>query len=189
MKQQRPPDLKALFAKPDLTLADTRGDNIPSYSAICACGEEDGAANYAWHHNRSGDDDTPVLIEFRATFQDTAIDGRDFLYTAFQFGRPELAKDVLSRLFGPQVIRYAKRAWSKKDSEYKIAMCDLAIFDPEIIAAHHANRSVIAGRYGTLFRSAFTVRMPIEPAAIARVWTPETEPIRAMAQISLDNIR
>ncbi len=189
MGQQRPPDPEALFAKPDLTTEETRGDHIPREPAICACGEEDGAAHYAWRHNRSADDDTPVMIEFRAPVEDVAVDGRDFLYTAFQLEKPERARDVLAGLFGSRVLRYAERAWASKEGQHDIAMCDLAILDPDVIAAHHANRTVIGGRYRTVFRNAFTVRMPVEPPAIVRVWAPTEEPPRAVPRVSLDDVR
>lgn len=189
MFQQWPSDPAALFAKPDLTTHDTRGDDVPKVPAICACGDEDGAAHYAWRHNRSGDNDTPVIIAFTAPIDRVDIDGKDFLYTAIQFGRPERARAVLSALFGPRILRYADPAWARKDPSYAIAMCDLAIIDPEIIRAHHANRSVIAGRHGTVFRSAFTVRMPVDATAILRVWTPRTEPVPAVADVSLADVR
>jgi hypothetical protein len=185
----RPQDPAALFAKPNLTTEETRGKHSPEVPAICACGEEDGASHYAWRHNRSEEDDTPVMIEFKAPIEHVAVDGRDFLYTAFQLGNPDRARDVLTKLFGAKVLRYAERAWAKKDGQHDIAMCDLAIFDPDVIATHHANLIVIAGRYRTVFRNAFTVRMPVEPSAIARVWISKEEPSRAIPQVSLNDVR
>ena len=140
-------------------------------------------------HNRGGDDDTPIMVEFRAPIEHVAVDGRDFLYTAFQLGKPERARNVLRGLFGTKVLRYAERAWANKDDQHDIAMCDLAILDPDVIAAHHANRIVIGGRYRTVFRNAFTVRMPVEPSAIVRVWAPTEEPPRWVPQVSLDDVR
>lgn len=189
MFQQWPSDPAALFAKPDLTTHDTRGESVPKLPAICACGDEDGAAHYAWRHNRSGDNDTPVIIAFTAPIECVDVDGKDFLYTAIQFGQPERARGVLTELFGPGILRYADPAWAKGDPSYAIAMCDLATIDPEIIRAHHANRSVIAGRYGTVFRSAFTVRLPVDATAIVRVWVPKSEPAPAVPDVSLDNVR
>lgn len=189
MYQKRSSDPEALFTRPDLTTKETRGDHIPEDLAICACGEEDGAAHYAWRHNRHGNDDTPIMVEFRAPIEHVAVDGRDFLYTAFQLGKPERARDVLSGLFGTKVLRYAERAWANKEGQHDIAMCDLAILDPDVIVAHHANRTVIGGRYHTIFRNAFTVRMPIQPSAIVRVWVPTEESPRLVPQVSLDNIR
>jgi hypothetical protein len=45
-------------------------------------------------------------------------------------------------------------------------MCNLVCFDPGVVAEHHANRRVIAGRYGTLFTSAFFVQGPVDAASI-----------------------
>lgn len=180
---------EALFAKPDLTTEDTRGKHLPVEPAICACGDEEGAAHYAWRHNRHGEDDTPVMVSFEAPMDDVAVDGRDFLYVAFQLGVPDRARDVLTRVFGPRVLRYAERAWERKDGQYDIAMCDLATLDPEVIAAHHANRTVVAGRHRTVFRSAFTVRMPVEPGRILHVWSPQVAPRPTIPEVNLDDVR
>jgi hypothetical protein len=188
MLQTRPLNLAVLFTKPDLSPDDTRGDHLAELPAICACGEEEGAAYYAWWHNRSGEDDTPVLIEFSAPVEEVAIDGRDFLCTVFQLGKPELSREILLQLFGARILHYAEPAWSRKDNQYDIAMCDLAALDPEIITAHHANRCVIGGRHRTVFRSAFTVRLPITSANIRRVWSPKTEPPPAVPQILLTSL-
>ena len=48
-----------------LSTKDTRSSK--SYPVVCAYGEMEGAAYYAFRHNRSGQDDTPVLIEFETT--------------------------------------------------------------------------------------------------------------------------
>lgn len=187
--QQWPSDPAALFAKPDLNTDDTRGDDVPALPAVCACGEEDGAAHYAWRHNRSGADDTPVIIQFKAPTELVGVDGKDFLYTAFQLGQPDRARPVLTELFGSRILRYAEPAWARRETSYVIAMCDLATIDPDVVASHHANAKVIAGRYGTLFRNAFTVRLPIAPDAIIRVEVPTFEPRRAVPQLSLDDVR
>ena len=95
----------------------------------------------------------------------------------------------LAELFGKSVLKYAERAWSTKGGNHDIAMCDLAIHDPDVIAAHHANRVVIKKRDRTVFRNAFTVRMPVEPCAIVRVWSPLEEPLRVTPDVTLDDIR
>ena len=130
-----------------------------------------------------------MMAAFEAPLEDVAVDGRDFPYAAFQIGQADRARDVLRRLFGPRVLRYAERAWDRKEGQHDIAMCDLAIIDPEVVAAHHANRTVVGGRYGTVFRSAFTVRMPIEPGRIVRVWSPEVAPRPAVPEVTLDAVR
>lgn len=137
--------------------------------AVCACGEPEGAKYYALKHNLYRDETLPLLIKFRAQVTGVAIDGRDFLYTSFQFGEPVKARLVLPRLFGPKVLYYAERAWASDDQGYRVAICDLATHDCELILAHHQNRTVIHGRHNTLFQSAFQVRLPISAAQIDEV--------------------
>jgi hypothetical protein len=78
--------------------------------------------------------------------------GTDFLYTVFQMGEPDRARTVLENSFGKAILRYAEKAWVSDDQRYRIALCDLAIYDPEVVQAHHTATPIIAGRYGTLFR-------------------------------------
>jgi hypothetical protein len=171
-----PGDVHALFSSPGVSLSDTRPESRPALPAICACGEIMGAAYYAFSHNRSAKDDTPVIIEFEAPADTVAVDGRDFLYTVFQMGKPERARPVLERAFGAAVLRYAERAWDTDDQQARIALCDLACYDASVVAAHHANTLALGGRHNTVFRNAFIVRLPVEGAAIVRVWSPSDEP-------------
>lgn len=166
---QHPGEVDALFEQEDLDTKVTRPDGVMHPKVVCACGEIDGASYYACSHNRSADDDAPIIVEFDVPLGDVAIDGRDFLYTAFQFARPEAAREALLAAFGPRVLRYADKAWSADDQGKRIALCDLAIHDPAVIEAHHSNRTVIAGRYGTVFRNAFTVVCPVAPERIRSV--------------------
>ena len=46
---------------------------------MCACGDEEGTAFYAWIHNKTDEDNTPVIVEFEADIATVAVDGRDFL--------------------------------------------------------------------------------------------------------------
>ena len=154
----------------DLSTVDTQEAHWRS--AVCACGTVEGATYYAWHHNRHGPDDTPILIEFEAHLDQVRIDGRDFLYTAFQMGDPEKARSVLEKVYGPKILRYADQAWASHDQDKRIALCHLATLDTDVALAHYANRTVIKGRYGTTFENAFTVAYPVHPKAIVRVWTP-----------------
>lgn len=174
MVHEHPGDLGALHVKPDLTVTDTH-PGTREVSAACACGDKAGALYYAHSHNRTAKNDTPIIIEFLAEPSNSAIDGKDFLYTAFQLGDPERARLFLERCFGSAILKYADRAWSSEDQSYRIAQCDLAIHDPDVVQAHHANPLVLAGRHRTVFRSAFTIALPVGPAAIIDVSTP-TEP-------------
>ena len=102
--------------------------------------------------------------------EEAYLDGRDFLYTVFQMGNPERARPIVERLFGSAILRYADRAWATKRGDHqRIAICDLAVQDDDVIHAHAKNTMVIGGRYDTQFCSAFMVRMPIPSERIVSV--------------------
>ena len=159
-----------LGRKADLSTSDTRRESA-TRPALCACGTVEGAAYYAWHHNRTSYNDTPVLVEFDAPLDDIAVDGRDFLYPAFQCDESERAMSAVDSLFGKKALAYAETAWASNDQCYRVALCDLATMDPQVVLAHYANCNVIGGRYGTVFENAFTVALPVLPGAIIRVWS------------------
>lgn len=186
-EHQHPGDLDALHRKPDLSLDDTR-PKTGAVAAVCACGDELGASYYACSHNLTSNNDTPILIEFEAAKSASAVDGKDFLYTAFQFGGAERALPVLERSFGKAVLRYAEKAWLSEEQSFRVAQCDLAIHDPDVIEAHYANDVVLAGRYGTIFRSAFTVALPVRPESITRVWSPSHAPTLPKPVVTLTDI-
>ena len=188
MVHDHPGEIEELLLKEDLSVADTRRSYDDADPAVCACGEHDGAAYYAWKHNRSNAHDSPIMIEFEAPETSVAVDGKDFLYPAFQRGDPIRARSILRRAFGDAILRYADRAWGNEDGKYRIAMCDLATHDPGVISAHHANRLVLAGRYGTTFRNAFVVRLPVGPEALIRVWTPSRMPDLPCPEIGLGDL-
>jgi hypothetical protein len=187
---RRPGPLDDLLVKPDLSLEDTRprGAGVVWQPAIYACGEELGAAYYSWRHNRSEANDTPIIVAFDVEFADVAVDGKDFLNTVFQFGDPARTRPGLERIFGPKVLRYADAAFASADQERRGALCDLATHDPEVIAAHHANTLVIAGRYKTMFRSAFTIAIPVAPERIVAVWSPDAPPSWPEPDIRLNDV-
>jgi hypothetical protein len=83
---QKPEEATHLFQKRDLSIQNTRGSHDAAALAVCACGDEASAAIYAWKRNKTRDHNTPILIEFDVEPESVAIDGRDFLYTAFQLG-------------------------------------------------------------------------------------------------------
>lgn len=170
-------DIEALIAKADLSLDHTRGTRS-SFGVICACGDLEGAAYYACTHNRSAERDTPLVIEFEAPLPDVSVDGRDFLYTAFQFWDRNTTSALseqmrcLKMLFGDPVLRYFSRAVDTKDQEQRIALCDLAVQDEQVILAHVLNHRTLRGRYNTTFASAFFVRTPIPSSRISKVVSP-----------------
>ena len=158
-----------MLEKHDLSLNDTRGPYETLPVAICACGEPSGAEFYAWHANRKAEGDTPIMIEIEADVGNVAVDGRDFLYTAFQLGSLQRTGQTLEKLFGPAVLNYAHRAWKTDDTSKRIALCDLAIHDHRVVTDHYSNRLVIGGRYTTVFRNAFKIRLPIAATNIVKV--------------------
>lgn len=177
--------IEDLLDKPDLSTDDTQpsrwvgtptgGQRVltGAFPVVCACGDELGATYYAIRHNRSDDKISPVLITFEADLSGLHIDGRDFLYNfVFQMGHSEGQRRCALEMFGPALARYLDRAWQRNDTQYRIALCDLAVQDPDVIEKHHANTVVIGGRYGTIFRSAFFVRLPIGPESILAVAPP-----------------
>jgi hypothetical protein len=117
---------------------------------------------YACRKNVTAVNKTSLLITFEADISDTIVDGRDFLYTAFQLGNSERTRATVERLYGSAIVRYADRAWATDPhDDQRISICDLAVQDDEVIRAHARNATVIGGRYNTEFCSAFMVRMPI----------------------------
>jgi hypothetical protein len=188
MEYWHPGPIEVLFTKPGLSLDDTRPKDAVGLPAVCGCGDDDGAAYYAWRHNRGAKDNTPVMVEFEAERSCVAVDGKDCLYTVFQMGDPERARDFLRKAFGPRVLRYAEKAWLLDETLARVALCDLAIHDPAIVEAHHANEVVIGGRYNTIFRSAFTIALPIKAAQIIRAWLPDEEPILPVPEVTLRDL-
>lgn len=182
------PRLDELWRLPVVTLAATRpvGQTPPW---VCACADEAGAAYYACQHNRSTKNNTPLLITFDADALDVIVDGRDFLYTLFQMGDRKRASPVAERLFGSAILRYLDRAYSSEDQELRVAICDLAVQDDAVVKAHAANEAVVEGRYGTRFRNAFMVRLPVPSERIVDVRVIEIDVCLPDAEISLNSIR
>lgn len=168
MMFSHPGSIDDLFSKDALSTEDTRVRHDEE-QAICACGELFGAAYYALKHNRTKERNTPIILEFEANENSVAVDGRDFLYKAFQDGDPIRARLVLQTAFGEAVLRYADLAWKQISQETRIALCDLAVHDPAVIRAHHDNVLVLGGRHGTIFRNAFLVKAPIPADALISV--------------------
>ena len=150
---------------------DAGPDEVESL-AVCACADFDSAAYYACKHNRSGVNDTPLVVEFAADSMKVAVDGRDFLYTVFQFGNGALARDIVEQAFGSRALLYLDEAWRTTDQPRRIELCRKARHDPEVVRAHCANRLVLGGRYSTRFRSAFLVKAPVAPALVTGIHRP-----------------
>lgn len=178
-----------LIEKTDVTIEDTRpnGMGVP---AVCACGTYEGAAYYAWTHNKNKEDNTPIIIEFEGDSANVAIDGKDFLYAVLQGGDPAKASEIVRTVFGDVGLRYARIAWASANQSSRIAIGDLMIHDHQIVLAHYENVLTIAGRHNTRFQNAFTIGMPITPLEIIDVYIPSTpSPLSAPDVILSDLIR
>jgi len=167
--------LESLYKKVDLSTDDIFADaELPG---VGACGGIMGATYYGASHNRTGENDQPIVIAFDVALDIVYVDSRDFLCTVFQMWDRETTDlrgqqaATLRDLYGQRIGRYFNQACATDDQQRRIAMCNLASFDSEVVLAHHANRKVIAGRHGTLFTSAFIVQAPIEPESIRDVQT------------------
>ncbi|MES1974268.1 MAG: hypothetical protein V4472_17560 [Pseudomonadota bacterium] len=156
--------------------------------SVCACADAASAGHYAFNHNRSGDRDTPILIEFEVDGGDVAVDGRDMLYTLFQRGDPDHAPAAVKSVYGPAAGRHLEAAWRTDDQLERVAICDRAVLDPAVVAHHHRNRTVVAGRHGTVFSSAFQVRLPVAPSAIRNVHAPDAPPASPPPEIWFERL-
>jgi hypothetical protein len=175
--RQRISDLncKALLQEEDVAFAmEATGE------AVSACGDIYSASFYAFRGSQGDlDRDYPLIIELSVPLDSITVDNKDFLCTSFQNTRkdsPELVnfrRNALARLFGPKILWYYDSAMESEDQGFRISLCRLAAVDSEVVLAHHKNRLVIGGRHGTLFRSAFFVRLPVPPDAISKIYRPE----------------
>jgi hypothetical protein len=115
------------------------------------------------------------------------VDGRDFLYNfAFQEVGNSAKVRLLREVFGKAIERYLVQAWASDDMDYRIAMCDLAIQDNDVIEAHAKNTCVIGGRHNTVFCSAFIVKLPVNSRDILGFPSPVSVPA---PQLSIDQFR
>lgn len=168
-----------LFQQPCLTTNDFFQET--PFRGVCACGDSLGAEFYAGRHNFSQHKNNyPIVIEFEVPLDRIYVDCRDFLCSAFQFwdrysarGRTR-QKRWLTELFGKGILRYFDSAFQNTDQTHRIAMGNLAAFDERVVEAHYSNQKVIAGRYRTVFKSAFFVQGPVPPERIRRFYTFQT---------------
>ena len=135
------------------------------------------------------ENNSPILISFKADLRDVIIDGRDFLYTLFQLGDPQRARPIAERIYGSAIVKYLDRAWSTDSQDQRIVMCDLATQDDAVIKADAKNRIVIAGRHYTRFRTAFMVKLPVPANRIISVGQLDPGETAPQAEITLDMIR
>lgn len=136
--------------------------------------DKTGAIYYATKHNKTKEKQVPLLISINVDINDVAIDGNDFLYTAFpKFNVYDKKKavnqiDILKSIYGEKIVNYIEKIIKHPKSD-RNAVCDLIICDNDIIDSHYNNEIVIGGRYSTLFKSAFFVKTPILPSNVCSV--------------------
>lgn len=135
-----------------------------------ACASYEDAARYALRN-----EGLPAVIAIELPFEEVAIDGKDLLYTVFQLWDrsqkhhlPQV-REILNTVFGTATVKWFDLAASESAQAARIGLCDLAVHDLSAIQAHHANEIPLAGRYNTLFRSAFDLPTKVDAAAILSV--------------------
>lgn len=182
--------IDVLFQQPCLTTNDFFQEK--PFRGVCACGDPLGAEFYAGHHNFSQHKNNyPIVIEFEIPLDRVYVDSRDFLCAAFQFWdrysarRRTRQKRWLKEVFGKGIMRYFDRVCQNPDQTHRMAMCNLAAFDERVVEAHYVNQKVIAGRYGTVFKSVFFVQGPVPPERIRRLYTFQTYAL-PLPDLSLD---
>jgi hypothetical protein len=198
-------ELKRLFEKENLDRDETQPNSIwveneksghreyiEGNVGICFA-DRIGANYYAFKHNMNQENKIPVVITVEVDIKDVAIDGRDFLYTVFGFldreniEKTKRQKATLSKLYGDKIGLYVDKVINNPESD-KFAVCDLAIIDDDIITSHLANKILIKGRHRTIFKSAFYVKVPIQPSSIKKIQINKPYDENSEEFISLDEI-
>jgi hypothetical protein len=115
------------------------------------------------------------------------VDGRDFLYTlAHALDRPVVIEAIRS-IYGLACLNLMAQAQGRDVNE-AFARVDLACQDGEVVRHHLANQHVIAGRYGTLFRSSVMLRPSEAAPRMLRIWTPTRPQPRPPANYVLEDL-
>jgi len=178
MHHRRFADPLVQLQRTNLSIADTRFDG--GQPATFACGDENGGAHYAWREDTGEGTRVPIMVEFEADPADVVVDGRDGLYTLIHLaGHPEV-RFMLAMAWGEAVLPYLDAAAATELNnpgfEQRLAICDLACTDPDVVAAHHTNQKPILGRCETRYKSAFMLPAVVPPSSVNRVWVPERPP-------------
>lgn len=154
------------------------------------CGDFGGAAHYACR-----DGGTSLVVELRVNIERLVVDCRDFLCTVIQGGTdgPHQTLQVRSRelvsLFGDAIEPYFWAATRTTEQSERIGLCNAAAHDPAVVHGHLKNTRVIGGRYGTRFRSAFALRLPVDQAAVVRIHDANLSERVEDVEVSIDAFR
>jgi hypothetical protein len=96
---------------------------------------------------------------------------------------------TLESLYGASVLPYFWAATATRDQAEKIALCNAAAHDLEVVRGHLRNALVVRGRYGVTFRSAFAVRLPIAPSDIVTLHAERVDTHIESPALTLDDLR
>jgi len=191
------PYIEQLFNRHNLSIKDTR-EGYEEFPTV-AFADELGAYYYALRHNYRKDY-VPLVIRAKIDInkKDVHVDGRDFLYTVFgmwdkrnlvkTYGKDkayQIVSSTLKTIYGEKILRYFNKAAQTDDYNYRIALCDLAINDLDVVLAHANNKIVIRGRWHVVFKSAFFVETPITPDEILEVFQPDPSKFEFIPDIDL----
>ena len=177
------------------TIRERLNHELPKRTLVNACGDRYGGAYYALTHNRSASKTVSILIEFQTPLEMLCVDGKDFLYTAFQLWDQrgavsiEKVRTTIAALYGTKILSYFGEAASHRDTIARIGICDLACHDLEVIRSHSENGILIKGRHKTRFCSAFQMQLPVPPESIIRIECNPTIPPNPVMSVSLDDVR
>ena len=88
-------------------------------------------------------------------------------------GAYQVVSDTLQKIYGAKILKYFQKASKSQDISYRLAMCDLAIHDLDVVLACANNKIVIRGRYHVTFRASFFIEAPVRPEEIVEVFEPD----------------
>lgn len=169
-------DLLKLIQDPKLNTSITRKKSINTFAAT---GDYNSALFYACKHNRTEENTEGVIIEFNVSLNRVFIDGRDFLYSVFQWynrqNKGEMnkkhIKQILIKIYGSGIIPYVNQVFKTpyENQNRRIALVNVAVNDKKCVISHKKNKIWINGRYGTWFRSSFLIEGKIPPDDIVNV--------------------
>jgi len=168
--------------------------SLPSAPLVYACGDEFGACNYALSHNRSNEHPASLLVEFEVPVDALCVDGKDFLYTAFQLwdrsgaNHRDKVRGLLVTLFGQGVLKYFDWATTLKETIERVGVCDLACHDLNVITSHLNNSTLIRGRCRTEFCSSFQLQLPVPASAICRIENERVMPERPSCSVTVEDL-
>ncbi len=100
------------------------------------------------------------------------VGGRDLLCTLASLLSVPAVRAAMLVIYGSACLRLIERAHGR-DPDDVVAWVDLACQDISVVRHHRRNRSVLSGRYRTLFRSAFVLRPCQAAPLVRRIWTPD----------------